>query len=281
VRSHTDGPVGVNLVLEWDPCERLEIALDEGARLVSLSWGDPTTWIKRIHDAGALVACTVVSALEAREAVALGVDLLVAQGWEAGGHVRSQVATMALVPAVVDAAAHTPVVAAGGIADGRGLAAALALGADGAWIGTRFVASAESAAHDIVKRAIIAASESGTHIGEVFDGGWPGAPVRALRNSTVSAWEAAGTPPAGVRPGEGEIVGYNALGEPVERYSSDGPLRGASGDVEAMVLYAGQIAGTIQRIQPAAEIVREIADGALAQLRGFVETQPVARNSAR
>ena len=113
--------------------------------------------------AGATVLHTVGNAADARRAVDCGVDVIVAQGWEAGGHVRGTVArTMALVPAVVDAVGDIPVVAAGGVADGRGLAAALALGASGAWIGTRFLASDEVVVHPEYQRRLLAATENDT-----------------------------------------------------------------------------------------------------------------------
>ncbi|HEY4752217.1 MAG TPA: nitronate monooxygenase, partial [Candidatus Limnocylindrales bacterium] len=147
LRALTDRPFGVNLVLEWPQAERVQACLDAGARIFSFFWGDPSPHIKTIHAAGGLVLATIGSAGEARQMVDIGVDAVVAQGWEAGGHVWGEVATMALVPAVVDAVAPTPVIAAGGIADGRGLAAALALGASAVWMGTRFVMAAESDAH--------------------------------------------------------------------------------------------------------------------------------------
>src|SRR5580704_2688471 len=132
-RTLTDRPFGVNLVLQWNQAERLETCLEEGAPVVSFSWGDPEPYLARTGRAKVKVMHTVASAAEARRVADLGVDIIVAQGWEAGGHVQGQVSTMALVPRVVDAVAPIPVVAAGGIADGRGLAAALALGAAGAW----------------------------------------------------------------------------------------------------------------------------------------------------
>jgi nitronate monooxygenase len=261
-RRLTDRPFGVNLVLEWPPDERLAICLAAGVRFVSFFWGDPSPYIKRVHAAGALAGLTVGSAEEARRAVEAGVDVVVAQGWEAGGHVWGKVASLPLVPGVVDAVAPVPVVAAGGIADGRGLAAVLALGAAGAWLGTRFLLSEEAAIHPLYRERIGVARESDTIHTELFDGGWPGAPLRTLRNRTVATWEAAGFPPHGARPGEGEIVGYNELGEPVPRYSSSAPTAGATGEIEAMVLYAGQGVGLVHRTQPAGEIVREIADEA-------------------
>ena len=202
---------------------------------------------------------TVASAEEARRAAAAGVDAVVAQGWEAGGHVWSEVSTLALVPRVVDAVAPLPVVAAGGIGDGRGLAAVLALGAGAGWLGTRFLLAEEAATHPEYRERVIAADETGTAYSALFDGGWPNAPLRTLRNATWEAWQAAGAPPPGARPGEGDIVATGEDGRAIERYDSDAPVTGATGDVTAMALYAGQGVGLARRIQPAGEIVRELA----------------------
>lgn len=125
---------------------------------------------------------------EARGAVDAGVDIIVAQGWEAGGHVWGEVSTLTLVPAVVDAVGTTPVIAAGGIADGRGLAAVLALGAGAAWMGTRFVASVEAPAHPDYVARVLGAAETGTFHSKLFDIGWPDAAHRVLRNATIDAW---------------------------------------------------------------------------------------------
>ena len=122
--------------------------------MVSTFWGDPGPHVDAIHAGGALHAHTVGSAEEARRAVDAGVDVIVAQGWEAGGRVWGEVATLALVPAVVDAVAPVPVFAAGGVADGRGLAAVLALGADAGWVGTRFLLAHEASVHDEWRRRI-------------------------------------------------------------------------------------------------------------------------------
>ena len=240
------------------PIERLAICLEEGAKIVSLFWGDPSPYVARIRAAGAVLLQTVGSADEARRAVAAGADIIVAQGWEAGGHVWGRVATMPLVPRVVDAVRPTPVVAAGGIADGRGVAAALMLGAAGAWLGTRFLASEEVFIHPDYRARVLAAAETDTEYTLLFDGGWPDAPLRALRNSTLAAWEAAGRPPHGQRPREGETIAALPDGTPAPRYSMVPPLPGMTGELEALVHYAGQSAGLVTRVQPAAEIVREL-----------------------
>ena len=135
----TDRPFAGNFVLAWDQHHRVDQALSAGLRIVSLFWGDPSGYVDSVHDAGGLCMHTVGSVEEARRAVGCGVDIVIAQGWEAGGHVWSRVATLPLVPAVVDAVAPVPVIAAGGIGDARGVAAVFALGAQAAMLGTRFL----------------------------------------------------------------------------------------------------------------------------------------------
>ncbi len=265
----TNKPFAVNLNSEFPQEERLEASLEEGVRVISFFWQDPCGLVERAKAAGATVLHTVANARDARAAVDCGVDLIVAQGWEAGGHVRGTVATLPLIPAVVDAVAPVPVIAAGGIADGRGLAAALALGAAGAWIGTRFLASEEAHPNPDYLERIFAASENDTvHLDDLFHISWPDAPHRVLRNPTVEAWEEAGRPPIGQRPGEGEVVAHTKNGA-VQRYGSDTPGEGVIGDIAAMALYAGQGVALVTKRQPAGDIVREIAGQAEEVLRGL------------
>jgi NAD(P)H-dependent flavin oxidoreductase YrpB (nitropropane dioxygenase family) len=262
IKSLTDKPFGVNLILEWDQRERLAAALDAGAPIVSLFWGESTGLVDEVKAGGAQAWVTVSSAGEAARAAATGADVVVAQGWEAGGHVRGTVSTLALVPRVVDAVDGVPVVAAGAIADGRGVAAALVLGAAGAWVGTRFLAAAEATIHDDYRRRILQAAETDTYYGTLFDRGWADAPHRALRNSTVEAWEAAGSPASGSRPGEEDAPASRPDGTPVGRYASATPTAEMTGDTEPLSNWAGQGVGLVTRVQPAAEIVRELNDEA-------------------
>ena len=255
----TERPFGGNLVLEWDQHRRLDQALGAGLRIVSLTWGDPAPYVDQVHQAGALVLHTVGSAAQARRAADAGVDVIVAQGWEAGGHVWGDIATLPLVPAVVDAVAPVPVIAAGGIGDARGVAAVLALGAQAAWLGTRFLLAREAPVHEDYRRRLIAAAETDAQwYADLFEVGWPDAPHRALRNSTARAWEAAGRPRPGGRPAEGERIALQADGRPVVRYSSALPLDGMTGDIEALSMWAGQSVALARRIQPAADIVAEL-----------------------
>jgi NAD(P)H-dependent flavin oxidoreductase YrpB (nitropropane dioxygenase family) len=266
MRVLTDRPFGVNLVLDWPQEERLRQCLDAGVGIVSTFWGDPGPLVPIAHEAGAIVLHTAGDVAEARRAVDAGVDVIVAQGWEAGGHVRGEVATMALVPAVVDAVAPIQVVAAGGIGDGRGLAAVLMLGASAGWLGTRFVMAAEAPALPHYRARLATADATATVYSSVFDVGWPDAPHRALRNSTIEMWEAAGRPPSGERPGEGETVATWSDGQPIVRYESESPQIGATGDIEAMSMWAGQSVGLVHDVRTAAEIVRQLADEAEAAL---------------
>jgi nitronate monooxygenase len=205
---------------------------------------------------------TVGAAEEARRAVDAGVDVIVAQGLDAGGHVWGSVGTIALVPAVVDAVAPTPVIAAGGLGDGRGLAAVLALGGQAAWMGTRFVVADEALSHPDYRDRVVAARETDTVWSTgVFDAGW-NAPVRTLDNTTLRDWRQAGSAGAGTRPGERDIVAHRADGSAVARYDYAPPVVGMSGDLEAMANHAGQSAGIVRKRQPAADIVREISEEA-------------------
>jgi NAD(P)H-dependent flavin oxidoreductase YrpB (nitropropane dioxygenase family) len=258
----TDRPFGGNLILFSDQHRRLDEALDAGLRIVSLFWGDPAGYVEQVHDANGVVLQTVSSADEARRAVERGVDVIVAQGWEGGGHVKSQIATLPLVPAVVDAVTPVPVIAAGGIGDARGVAAVFALGAQAAWLGTRFLLAEELPLHEEYRRRLIDAVETDSEwYADLYSVGWPNAPHRALHNSTAEKWEAAGRPPLGSRPGEGDVIAHFPSGEEIVRYEPGAPLAGTTGEIEALSMWAGQSVALVKRSQPAAEIVAELVSG--------------------
>ncbi len=263
MRGLTSKPFAVNLNMEFPQEDRLRVCLDEGVPVISFFWQDPSPLIQKAKDGGAIVMHTVGDAETAKRSVESGVDIVVAQGWEAGGHVRGTVATMPLIPAVVAAVGETPVVAAGGIADGRGMAAALALGASGVWIGTRFLASEEIAIHPDYQQRVLAQAETDTvYLEDLFDVGWPNAPHRVLRNSTVTAWEDAGRPTSGSRPGEGEVIASSPSRGSVVRYASATPSEDMTGAIEALPMWAGQSSGLVQKVEPAATIIEQIKNEA-------------------
>ena len=257
--SLTDRPFAGNFVLAFDQQHRVDQALSAGLRVVSFFWGDPEGYVDRVHDAGGLVMHTVGSVEEARRAVGCGVDIVVAQGWEAGGHVWSGVATLPLVPAVVDAVAPVPVIAAGGIGDARGVAAVLALGAQAALLGTRFLLADEMPIHEEYRRRLIDANETDAEwYRNLYTVGWPDTSHRAIRNSTAAMWEAAGQPDLGARPQEGDVLAHFASGEAIVRYEPAPPMVGTTGEIEPLSMWAGQSVALAKRTQPAAEIVAEL-----------------------
>jgi nitronate monooxygenase len=256
VRTETDRPWGVGLITWYANPEVVELALRYQPAVFLLSFGDVRPYADAIKAAGCTLLCQVQEVDAAREAVAAGADIVVAQGSEAGGHGAVR-ATLPLVPAVVDAVAPVPVLAAGGIADGRGLAAALMLGAQGAMLGTRFSAASEALTHERAKAQIVTARAVDTAQTRVFDiirgyGAWP-APfaARALRNEFFARWHGR----------DGELEAALATEQP--RYER----AVAAGDVATAMILAGEAVDLIGAVVPAAELVRQIGAEAEAQLR--------------
>jgi nitronate monooxygenase len=253
MRSPRKFPFGVGFIT-WSLAERPEL-LDRALAIqpdaVWLSFGDPAPFVEKIKAAGALLICQVQTETMARDAVSKGADIVVAQGTEAGGHGMARSA-FALVPAVVDAVGHkVPVVLAGGVADGRGLAAALMLGAQGVVLGTRFYACEEAAGDPNAKARIVAASGDDTVRSIVFDilrqKVWPEAYTgRCLANDNTRKWMGR----------ENELT---------ERISAERPnylAARAAGNFDIAAVIAGESAGLIHDVRTAAEIIRSIADQA-------------------
>ena len=280
LRRLTDKPFGVNVLLDgprlpFPTADVVGVCIEERVPLLSFFWGDPAPYVDRAHAAGLKVIDQVGSVAAAQRSVRAGVDVVIAQGVEAGGHVAGQVATSVLVPRVVDTVAPTPVVAAGGIADARGLVAALALGAQGVVLGTRLLATPEARAHPVYKQRVMEAREEDTVRTTLFGYGWPNAPHRTLRTPFVREWlaeEARGSEERADEPvvGELRLAGQTV---PLPRFASFPPNTDASGEVESMAMYAGQSVGLVREIKPAGTIVRELAAGArdlIRQLGGVI-----------
>ncbi|HEV2171896.1 MAG TPA: nitronate monooxygenase [Candidatus Binatus sp.] len=277
-RKLTSKPVVVNVLIPFLRPGIIEALANQPIAAVTLFWGDPAEQIPACRKLGLKVIWQCGSAPEAAAAKCAGADAIIAQGFEAGGHVRGVVTTFALVPEVRDAIGDLPMVAAGGISDGRGLAAAIALGADGAVFGTRFLASHESPAHPQYKQAVLDAHATGTVHTKLFDIGWPDAAHRVIRTPLFDEWERAGSPAAPNRAGEGEVIARLRRGSfeaPLPRYSVSPPTDSVEGDISGLPFYAGQSVGLISRLAPAGEIVREIA----AEARDVIASKlaPLAR----
>lgn len=258
-KSGTTRPFAVNYLLAFDPVT-LPVALDAGAPIIQFAWGIPTAeMVARIRNAGAKMAIQIASAAGARRALDLGASYLICQGTEAGGHVQSTRGLYEVLPAVLEEAKTVPVLAAGGIATGAHIRRALVAGASGVLIGTRFVATKEAGGHEEHKRAIIRAKAADTALTVCFQDGFANAPHRVLRNRTLEMWEAAGCPPAGKRPGEGDVLTTNTVtGSTKRRYSYSSPGSDDSGAVMELALYAGQGVDAIRDIPSAGELVARL-----------------------
>src|SRR5262245_14286713 len=258
VRERTNKPFALNFLIFDIEEEPFAAALATRPSAVAFGWPRPDqdikSYVTRAHDAGAKVTFMAGGVPEAERAAQAGADVIIAQGSEGGGHVGWQ-ASLALIPMVVDAVAPLPVLAAGGIADGRGLAAALALGADGVLLGTRFLATRESPLHPNFKQAILDSDGHDTLLSEIPDVAaglvWPGAMSRSRRNRFIERW--AGREWALRRERAEAIAGVQAARK--------------RGDAEEVVLSMGQDAGLIHDIPPAAEVVARIAGEAERILR--------------
>ena len=266
IRASTDRCFGVNFIPRFGVSEQIRLCAELEVPVVSFFWDSPeSVWVEELRSVGTRVWVQVGSVDEALRSVEMGADLLVVQGIEAGGHNRSTAGTFALVPSVVDAIAPIPVLAAGGIADGRGVLAAVTLGAEGAWVGTRFVASAEADAHAHYKARLVEAGVDGTSRHWTFGLDFPNAPVRGLRNSIVAEHEGADQPPPyeGLDPTELPEIGTTELfGQttPLVKYTGLPPTSGATGDFEQMSLLAGESVGLVKDVLPAAEITRRFTE---------------------
>lgn len=254
----TSRSFGVNLRADLVQLDHIRAALDAGATIVHLFWGDPSVSMAPVRAARAKMMATIGDAEAAAAALDVGADALIAQGVEAGGHVLSEIPLNALLEAVLPLAGDVPVVAAGGLADAHDVAEVMALGASGALLGTRFVATVESLAHEDYKQALLDAGADATPRSECFDIGWPDAPHRHLVNDTFAAWDRAGRPPPGQRPGESDTV--LRMGDlELPRYSVMPPQCGMTGDIQSAVMYAGTGVAKIGDCPSASDVIRALA----------------------
>lgn len=266
VREQTDKPFGVDILFatvraEGAEAERFtdavrswaEVTLEERVPVLIAGLGNPGPLTAEAHRLGMKVMALCGNVKQARDHAANGVDIIIAQGHEAGGH-TGRIAGLVLIPAVVDAVKPIPVMAAGGIADGRGLVAALALGAVGIWIGTRFIATPEAYSHDNYKRKIIAIDEESTVVTRAATG----KPCRLIRNNFTREWEKR----------EHEIQPFPIQAERVGRPA--GLRARESGDIENGNAPCGQSAGLIREIMP----VRAVIEALVSEAETVVATLP-------
>lgn len=223
---------------------QMEVVIEEKVPVFASGLGNPAQWVDRLHANGTKILSLVGNVKNARRVADAGADVVVAQGTEAGGH-TGRIATLALVPQAIDAVAPKPVVAAGGIADGRGLAAALALGAVGVWCGTAFLVSDEANQPDLQKQRILAAADEDTRITRLYSG----KTMRNITNPLIEAWEASGLQalPMGIQGMLTRDLVYS--------------IRQAHRE-DLLMNAAGQASGMLTKTRPAADILHDIVNGA-------------------
>lgn len=265
-RHLTPKPISVDLIGDFLTDGHIDVCVAERVEVVVFFWSLPVRrQVERLRQSGSQVWMQVGSVAEARAAATLGADAVIAQGSEAGGHNRSEAATMTLLPAVRRAVAPVPVIAAGGIADGRGLLAALSLGAEAVWCGTRFLASVEANAHPGYKRRVLEAGIGDTVRTRLFGREWPDQMSRVIVNRVVRDW--GDRPAVAMATPADRAVGSTVIGGsrlPVPTFSAILPTPETDADLEEMGLTAGESAGNIAALLSAADIVATMAEEAMA-----------------
>lgn len=270
-RALTDRAFGVDLIGDFLTEAHIDVLVKEKVALAVFFWSPPSQGqVQRLKANGTTVWMQVGSVGEARKAVALDVDGLVVQGAEGGGHNRAEASTMTLFPRIRRLYPDLPLIAAGGIVDGTTMAAALMLGADAVWCGSRFLASREANAHKDFKRKVVEADVGDTVVTSIYGPEWPDQPMRVIVNDGARA--AIGREAQAIEEAEGQVIGSTGLGGrtiPLPRYSAILPMRDFEGDIEQACLTAGQSVGNITEILPAAEIIHRMTGEARLALARF------------
>jgi enoyl-[acyl-carrier protein] reductase II len=270
IRAATEAPFNVNFITIFTEPAHIDLCIDLRVPIVSFHWGHPDArTIARLQAAGIKVWEQVGGIEAGKRAVGDGIDAIIAQGTEAGGHNYGTLPGLVLIPEMADRVRPPMLLAAGGIVDGRGLAAALALGADGAWIGSRLVASTEAYAHPDYKSRLVEASGADTVLSSAFgpeDAGFN--PMRVLLNVVTESWTGHEAEMLTERP----IIGHtNILGQPfaLPEFTNFVPMPTTEGDLDRMPMLAGQGIGPIDAVEPVATILTRMAQeagGILARL---------------
>lgn len=270
--ASTTAPFGVDFITGFTTEEYIQVCTTEQVPVVIFFWGfPPQEWVTQLQKHGIKVWMEVGSVAEAQHAKAMNFDVIIAQGKEGGGHNRAEASTFNLLPAICQAVAPIPVIAAGGIIDGKSMVAALALGAEAVWCGTRFLASEEAHAHAEYKARVLEANLGDTTRTTLFGPEMPGQMMRVLRNRVVSQWE--GRPEeAAQHPDAQTTIGsiiVNGQSIPIPKFSIILPTPETSGDFEELCLTVGESSGNITTIKPAGEIVRDMVTEASQTLQAL------------
>ena len=265
-RALTSRAFAANIILPMSDGSDIEACFDARVPVLVLFWGDVQPFVADAHRRDMYVVAQCGGPDDAVAAADAGVDAVIVQGTEAGGHVKARTPLAESLALTRPQLGAVPLIAAGGLATGADIAAALQAGAGAVSLGTRFLATHEAAAAPGYKERLVRAAASDTLLTELFDGGWPRAAHRVIRNETVAAWEAAGCPTPGNRPGEGDEIGTIGGGPSphvLHRYSVFPAVADFNGDLDATPLYAGV---SVERIGSLADTAT-LMDTLMAELR--------------
>lgn len=261
MRRLTSRAFGVNIIIPMMPDGQIESCFDENVPLMVLFWGDPSPYINDAHKRGILVVSQCGDTEGAVRAADAGVDGVIVQGIEAGGHVMATRPLAEVVAETVKELGSLPVIASGGIATGADIAGALRLDAGAVSMGTRFLATSEAMVLDGYKERLVAAKSEDTVLTELFDAGWPDAAHRVIRNRAYNDWAAAGCPPRGERPDENLVIGKLGEGDEaaeLPRYTVTPPLLQFHGDLEEAALYCGHSCDRIDSILSTGDLMEQL-----------------------
>lgn len=285
IKAATDKPFNINFITCFENDAQIRVCIEEKVPIVSFHWGHPAQeHMKLLLDAGISVWEQVGSVEAARKAINNGVEVIIAQGWEAGGHNYGGAGSMVLIPSMVDAVGEQAIVlASGGIADGRGVAASLALGADAVWVGTRLIATPEANTHPEHKRRVLQASCEDTRLSAIFGPEWPHFnPMRLLRNRVVDEYTDR-LDEVPMERGALETIGTTIFrGEPMimRKFNVILPTPETEGDWEEMPWLAGQSVGLVKTEMPAAQVVAQMMSEAQAVLTRTTQRIALAKSTA-
>lgn len=261
MRVLTSRAFGVNFILPMMQDGQIDTCFDEQIPLMVLFWGDPSPFVNDAHRRDVMVVSQCGDVEEAVRAAEAGVDGVIVQGTEAGGHVKATRPLQEVLSETVKELGSVPVIAAGGIANGADIAAALKLGASAVSMGTRFVATDEALALDSYKSMVTNTESDQTVLTELFDQGWPNAAHRVIRNKAYDDWEAAGSPASGSRPDESQIIGKlgdGASAMEIPRFSVVPPMDNYHGDLSEAALYCGESCDRIDTIISTAKVMEQL-----------------------
>lgn len=272
-RRLTERPFAVNVIMGQDGAQErfVRVCLEQRVPVVSFGGVGAERFFAPFKDAGILVLHQVGSVADACRSAEAGADAVIVQAAEAGGHLLGGLGAFALVPQAADAVAPVPVVLAGGVADGRGLAAALALGAQGVALGTRFLATTESGAHELYRRRLVEGSSEDVVDTAEYDEEWPHQPANVLQTGTLAAWLERVKADPSLKDRAREVVARATLGSAevtIKRFSTATATETTTGEIDELPLYAGQSVGLVTEVESAFEVVSKIVADAKVALAG-------------